>query len=89
MICVAHLIRDVTDSRAVYRMPDKFSDVEYWQIKYGDDWCDVHYRQLDAYVAINVGFQWDVDNIEFFESLEQFEAEFVDCDFLEEMNDEG
>jgi hypothetical protein len=84
MICVAHLTRDETDSKAVYMLPEAYAEIDKWMGRHGDRWMEAHHNSLDSHVALNVGFQWEVDDVEFFESVEQFHAEFVGCNFLED-----
>ncbi len=88
MICVAHLERDRTGSRATVVLPERFADPDHWQNTFGDDWCDQHWRHIDAHVAVHVGWDWDLDNIEFFLDLDEFQGEFSDCSFLEETDNE-
>ncbi len=82
---VAHVYRETTDSRAMVVLPDKFTDAGYWEGKYGPDWADAHYRMADAHIAINVGWEWDLDHLNWFEFKDEYLEEFENDHFLEEI----
>ena len=80
-VLIAHVIRDRTDSRAIVRLPDKFNDPDEWLENHGPKWTDVHFRMVDTHIAINYGWDWDIDYLDWFESEEDYLDEFVNNTF--------
>jgi len=92
-IVAAHLHRDHTDSHAVIKLPDAFNDHDAWFKKFGPNWSEMRWRAADCHVALNFGFDWQLDYLDEFDShgeyLEEFACDtFLDgCDFTGESDD--
>ena len=84
---IAHVSRDETDSFATVVLPDRFADIDAWEMLYGDQWCETHFSAADAWVAIQVGWEWVIHNCEWVTN-EEFLSIFEQDSFLEEVSDE-
>jgi len=75
-VVVARVCRDATGTYASLRLPRIFANAKHWMDAYGDDWDTQHFLAADAYISKRYGFEWIIDYLEWFETLEDYKKEF-------------